>query len=74
MKLILKSEQKELTQITSLNHLLFSIIVKYTDNDIGDEGATSVSEALKSNTTLTEVNLRCENERNNTQIACISRN
>mgnify|MGYP004504399843 CR=1 FL=1 len=33
-----------------------------TDNGIGDEGAKSMSEMLKSNTTLTSLNLRCEEE------------
>ena len=33
-----------------------------TDNEIGDEGAKSMSEALKSNTTLTSLNLGCEEE------------
>ena len=34
-----------------------------TDNVIGDEGAKSMSEALKSNTTLTSLNLESEEER-----------
>ena len=33
-----------------------------TANDIGDEGAKSMSEMLKSNTTLTSLNLSCEEE------------
>ena len=33
-----------------------------TDNDIGDEGAKSMSEMLKSNTTLTSLDLGCEEE------------
>ena len=33
--------------------------------DIGDEGAKGLSEGLKVNTTLTELNLRGEEERNN---------
>ena len=37
-----------------------------TDNEIGDTGAASLSEALKSNTTLTELDLRCEDKRKNT--------
>ena len=32
-------------------------IILWTDNDIGDEGAISISESLKTNTTLTELNL-----------------
>ena len=34
-----------------------------TDNRIGDEGAKTMSEMLKVNTTLTELNLECEEER-----------
>ena len=34
-----------------------------TANEIGIEGAKSMSEALKSNTTLTSLNLRGEEER-----------
>ena len=33
-----------------------------TGNKIGDEGAGLLSEALKTNTTLTTINLRCEQE------------
>ena len=33
-----------------------------TDNGIGDEGAKSMSEAMKSNTTLTSLDLECEEE------------
>ena len=34
-----------------------------TGNRIGDEGATSMSEMLKVNTTLTSLNLSCDEER-----------
>ena len=34
-----------------------------TDNKIGDKGATSLSDALKSNTALTNLDLRGEDER-----------
>jgi len=30
---------------------------KWTDNDIGDEGANKISESLKVNTTLTKLDL-----------------
>ena len=30
---------------------------KWTDNEIGDEGASKISESLKVNTTLTELDL-----------------
>ena len=33
-----------------------------TDNEIGDEGAKSMSEMLKLNTTLTSLDLGCEEE------------
>ena len=45
----------------STNHS--SILIKSTDNNIGDTGATSLSEALKSNTTLTQLNLWCEHKK-----------
>ena len=34
-----------------------------TDNEIGEEGAKSMSEMMKVNTTLTSLNLRGEEER-----------
>ena len=34
-----------------------------TDNDIRDEGAKAMSEMLKVNTTLTSLNVGCEEER-----------
>ena len=40
---------------------LFSILIKSTDNRMGETGATSLVDALKSNTTLTELNLSSEN-------------
>ena len=33
-----------------------------TGNKIGDEGSKSMSEMLKTNNTLTSLNLRCEEE------------
>ena len=35
-----------------------------TGNGIGDEGVKALSEMLKVNTTLTSLNLRCENKEN----------
>ena len=43
-----------------------------TENDIGDTEATSLSDALKSNTTLIELDLSGEHKRNNTQMASIN--
>ena len=63
---------KETTQIESINKPLFSILIKSTGNKIGDTGATSLSEALKSNTTLTQLDLSREDKRNNTQMTSIN--
>ena len=49
--------------MTSINNPLFSFISVSTDSKIGDKGATSLSESLKSNTTLTELDLFCEDRR-----------
>ena len=48
------------------HYTFFHFHPKSTGNYIGETGATSMSEALKSNTTLTELNLRSEHKRNNT--------
>ena len=69
-KLVLIGEHKRNnTQMASINNQLFSIINKSTGNGIGDTGATSLSDALKSNTTLTQLSLLCKDKRNNTQMA-----
>ena len=44
-----------------------------TGNKIGDNGATSLSNVLKSNTTLKKLNMSCEDKRSNTQIASINK-
>ena len=44
----------------------FPFLITLTENNIGDTGATSLSEALKSNTTLTTLNLHCEDKRKKT--------
>ena len=49
-----------------------SINIKSTDNKIGERGATSLSDALKSNSTLTELDLSRAHKRNNTQMASIN--
>ena len=43
-----------------INKPLFSILIKSTVNYIGETGAASMSDALKSNTALTQLNLCCE--------------
>ena len=52
--------------MTSVNNPLFSILTKSTGNNIGDAGAKSLSDALKSNKTLTKLYLDGEDKRNNT--------
>ena len=37
-------------------------IKQWTGNFIGDKGAIAISESLKTNTTLTELNLGCDDE------------
>ena len=37
---------------------------KWTGNDIGDEGANKISESLKTNTTLTQLDLGCNENTN----------
>ena len=67
IELNLKGEDKrKKTQKTSTNNSLFYFFTS-TVNEIGDTGASSLSEALKSNTTLTELNICCEDKRKNTQ-------
>ena len=46
----------------SINNPLLSMLIQSTGNNIGDTGATSLSEALKSNTALTQLNLLGENK------------
>jgi len=36
---------------------------KWTDNNIGDSGAAIICESLKTNTTLTKLDLRCDEKR-----------
>ena len=72
MKLILSREHKRNnTQMASINNPLFYVIMKSTGNKIGDTGATSLSEELKSNTTITKLDLSREHKRN-TQITSIN--
>ena len=65
-KLNLSSEDKKDIQKTSINNSLFPFLYSSTGNKIGDAGATSLSESLKSNTTLTQLNLSGKDQRKNT--------
>ena len=65
-------DKRNNTQISSINNLHFSIFIKSSGNDIGERGAISLSDALKSNTAITQLDLICEDKRNNTQMASIS--
>ena len=50
-------------QMMSISNSLFSIFIKTTGNSIGERGVKSLSDALKSNTTLTKLNLGCEHKK-----------
>ena len=52
-----REDKRNITQMTSISNQLFSIFTKSTGNNIGVTGATSLSDALKSNTTLTKLDL-----------------
>ena len=49
-----------------MNNLFFLHHTRTTGNDIGVQAATALGESLKSNTTLTELNLECKNKRKKT--------
>ena len=51
---------------TYINKSFVSFLFTSTDNKIGDAGAASLSESLKSNTTLSELNLGGEDQRKKT--------
>ena len=55
---------KEDTQKTSISKSLFTFLFITTGNGIGDTGVTSLSEALKLNTTLAKLNLEGEHHDN----------
>ena len=57
-------QNKEDTQKTSINNSLFFFLFTPTGNGIRDKGASSLSESLKSNTTLIELDLSGEDRRN----------
>ena len=50
-------------KIESINNSLFSFLFSSTGNDIGNTGVKPLSEALKSNTTLTKLYLDREYKR-----------
>ena len=49
-----------------LNMQPLPFLITSTDSSIGDIGVTSLSEALKSNTTITELDLMSEDKRKKT--------
>ena len=58
IQLDLRSKDKRNnTQMASINNPLFFILIKSTGNSIGESGEASLSDALKSNTTLTKLKL-----------------
>ena len=48
-------DKRNSTQMTSVNNPLFFTLIKSTDNKIGETGTASLSDSLKSNTTLTKL-------------------
>ena len=44
------------------NEMKFKYLKQWTANIIRDEGAMKLSESLKTNTTLTELNLWCDDK------------
>ena len=60
------------TQMAPINNPLFQF-QKTTGNEIVETGITALSDSLKTNTTLTQLNLSGENKRNNTQMASINK-
>ena len=65
-ELELNSEHKQNnTQMVSINNPLFFNLIISTVNNIGERGVKSLSDALKSNTSITKLNLRREYKRNN---------
>ena len=72
-KLNLWSEEKRNDTLKAFTEKpLYSLLIQSTDNAIGGTGATSLSDALKSNTTLTKLDLSCKDKRNNTQMLSIN--
>ena len=53
-------DKRNNTQMASINNPLFFILIESTGNFIGVTGTISLSDALKSNTTLTKLNLSGE--------------
>ena len=58
----MKTKERRHTKEIHQQITLF-ISLRIADNTIGDTGATSLSEAMKSNTTLTKLDLSCEDKR-----------
>ena len=58
-------DKRKKTQMVSINKSLFSFLFTSTDNNIGNAGATSLSESLKSNITLMKLNLSRDDKRQN---------
>ena len=62
-KLNLDSEDKRRKTHKRHASTIHSSIYHFKVNQIGETGAASLSDALKSNTTLTAINLRCKDRR-----------
>ena len=66
-RLNLGSEDKRKRTHKKIIHLQFTLPFSSTANEIGNTGAISLSETLKSNTTLTKLKLESENQRQKIQ-------
>ena len=57
-----------------MNSLLLTLnyIIHFTDNQIGDDGAKAISEALKTNQSITHINLSCMNTNSHFQLNSLS--
>ena len=60
------------TQIMSINNSLIFIALIVTETDIGGGGASPLSDALKSNTTLTKLGLDCEHNKKSIQVMLLN--
>ena len=47
-----------------INTFIFFMLFEQTEHRLGQDGIALMSEALKVNTTLTKLHLRCKNPRN----------
>lgn len=59
---------KKHTSFSLTNHSFFPFFIRQIENRLGPDGVASLSEALKVNTTLIKLHLRCGNKRKHATI------